>query len=156
MTETRSKSSLPAGGRQGLFAKRTSKTEIEDGGILQPKFDGDGLIPAIVTESGSGEVLMFAWMNEEALTRTLGDGTAHFWSRSRQKLWRKGEESGNVLDVQEIRTDCDQDVLWLIVRVLGDGKACHTGRKSCFYRSLALDDGRLAGGDNEPVRLIRR
>jgi phosphoribosyl-AMP cyclohydrolase len=96
------------------------------------------LIPAIVTDAASGEVLMFAWMNAEALALTLETRLGHFWSRSRGRLWKKGEESGNLLNVSEVRTDCDQDVVWLKVVVEGDGVACHTGAKSCFYRALAL------------------
>jgi phosphoribosyl-AMP cyclohydrolase len=101
-----------------------------------PKFGADGLIPAIVTDVKSGNVLMFAHMNEEALRQTISTGVAHFWSRSRARLWKKGEESGNLLKVSEVRTDCDQDALWLAVEVDGDGVACHTGAKSCFYRRL--------------------
>lgn len=101
-----------------------------------PKFGPDGLIPAIVTDVKSGNVLMFAHMNEEALRQTISTGVAHFWSRSRARIWKKGEESGNLLKVSEVRTDCDQDVLWLAVEVEGDGVACHTGAKSCFYRRL--------------------
>jgi phosphoribosyl-AMP cyclohydrolase len=109
---------------------------------LQPKFDADGLIPAIVTDSGTGEVLMFAWMNEEALALTIETSVGHFWSRSRGALWKKGAESGNVLNVVEMRVDCDQDVVWLRVHVEGDGLACHTGRRSCFYRSVDLGSAR--------------
>ena len=122
------------------FAARGSTAEVEAGLTFQPKFDADGLIPAIVTDAGSGEVLMFAWMNAEALALTLETRLAHFWSRSRNKLWRKGEESGNVLTVEEMRTDCDQDVVWLKAAVAGDGVACHTGERSCFYRSLPLGE----------------
>lgn len=121
-----------------IFAPRTSSSAIETGDIFQPKFDGDGLIPAIVTDSASGAVLMFAFMNATALTLTLESGIAHFWSRSRNKLWKKGEESGNLLRVVEMRTDCDQDVVWISATVAGDGVACHTGAVSCFYRKLAL------------------
>ena len=121
-----------------LFARRGTRGEIETGTLFQPKFDADGLIPAIVTDAASGEVLMFAWMNAEALALTLQTQLGHFWSRSRNKLWKKGEESGNLLRVIEVRTDCDQDVLWLKVTVEGDGRACHTGERSCFYRSLPL------------------
>jgi phosphoribosyl-AMP cyclohydrolase len=106
-----------------------------------PKFGSDGLIPAIVTDVKSGNVLMFAQMNEEALRQTMSTGVAHFWSRSRARLWKKGEESGNLLKVSEVRTDCDQDVLWLAVEVEGDGVACHTGAKSCFYRRLVQHPG---------------
>lgn len=109
-----------------------------------PRFDSAGLIPAIVTDSVTGAVLMFAHMNAEALQLTLESGEAHFWSRSRRTLWRKGETSGNILHVEEIRTDCDQDVLWIRVRLEGTA-ACHTGRKSCFYRRL------VAGASGRPA-----
>jgi phosphoribosyl-AMP cyclohydrolase len=131
------------------FAPRGSKAEVEEGLAFQPKFDADGLIPAIVTAAGTGEVLMFAWMNAEALALTLKTGLGHFWSRSRRALWKKGEESGNFLKVVEMRTDCDQDVVWMSVRVEGDGLACHTGRQSCFYRSIPLGPSSEGG-----VRLI--
>lgn len=120
------------------FATRGSPDAIEEGTTFQPKFDADGLIPAIVTDVESGAVLMFAWMNSEALMHTLKTSEAHFWSRSRGALWRKGEESGNGLRVVELRTDCDQDVVWLTVSFTGKPAACHTGRKSCFYRSIPL------------------
>jgi phosphoribosyl-AMP cyclohydrolase len=118
------------------FASRGSTAEVEQGHQFQPKFDADGLLPAIVSDALSGEVLMFAWMNAEALALTLATGFGHFWSRSRRTLWQKGEASGNRLSVREIRTDCDQDVLWLRVAVEGSGLACHTGSRSCFYRIL--------------------
>lgn len=121
---------------QSPFAARTTPKDIEAGSVFQPKFDGDGLIPAIVTDARSGAVLMFAFMNAEALQRTIESRVAHFWSRSRNKLWKKGEESGNLLTVAEIRTDCDQDVIWIAASVEGDGVACHTGARSCFYRIL--------------------
>ena len=121
-----------------LFASRGSDAEIEQGVAFAPKFDADGLIPAIVTDADSGEVLMLAWMNAEALAITLETRVCHFWSRSRAKLWKKGEDSGNVLEVSELRTDCDQDAIWLKVVVAGDGVACHTGERSCFYRTLPL------------------
>jgi phosphoribosyl-AMP cyclohydrolase len=127
-----------------LFASRGSTEEIERGDVFQPKFGPDGLIPAIVTDADTGDVLMFAWMNAEALALTIETGLAHFWTRSRQRIWKKGEESGNLLRVREIRTDCDQDVLWLKVHVEGEGVACHTGARSCFYRALSpqrTDDG---------------
>jgi phosphoribosyl-AMP cyclohydrolase len=120
------------------FAERGTPEEIERGLTFEPRFDADGLLPAIVTDAASGEVLMFAWMNAAAVALTLETRVAHFWSRSRRKLWKKGEESGNLLHVAEVRTDCDQDVLWLKVAVGGDGVACHTGARSCFYRSLPL------------------
>jgi phosphoribosyl-AMP cyclohydrolase len=127
-----------------LFASRGSKEAVEEGFEFQPKFDADGLIPAIVTSAASGEVLMFAWMSEEALALTLKTGVGHFWSRSRQQLWKKGEESGNLLKVVEMRTDCDQDVVWMRVEVQGDGLACHTERPSCFYRMLRFCDGKVS------------
>lgn len=118
------------------FGPRGDRSAIEEGRAFQPKFDADGLIGVIVTERLTGSVLMFAHMNAEALRCTIETGEAHFWSRSRGKLWRKGEESGNVLVVGEIRTDCDQDALWIIADVSGGGVACHTGRHSCFYRRI--------------------
>jgi phosphoribosyl-AMP cyclohydrolase len=121
-----------------LFASRGTPGEVETSLRFQPKFDADGLIPAIVTDAASGEVLMFAWMNAQALAATLETRMAHFWSRSRGKLWKKGEDSGNTLTVVEARVDCDQDVLWLKVTVAGAGVACHTGARSCFYRALSL------------------
>jgi phosphoribosyl-AMP cyclohydrolase len=121
-----------------LFAARGTPGEVETSLRFQPKFDADGLIPAIVTDAATGEVLMFAWMNAEALAATLETRIGHFWSRSRGKLWKKGEESGNLLRVAEVRVDCDQDVVWLKVKVEGAGVACHTGARSCFYRTLPL------------------
>ena len=101
---------------------------------LQPRYDTAGLVTAVVTDRTSGEVLMVAHMNAEALAATRASGDATFWSRSRGRLWRKGETSGNVLRVREIRVDCDQDALWLICDAAGP--ACHTGRRSCFYRRV--------------------
>lgn len=123
------------------FAARGSTADIEQGSVFQPKFDKDGLIAAIVTDAASGAVLMFAWMNAEALKLSLETGIAHFWSRSRQRLWRKGEESGNTLAIQEARVDCDQDAVWLKVSVGGEGVTCHTGARSCFYRTLSATPG---------------
>ncbi|WP_326524124.1 phosphoribosyl-AMP cyclohydrolase [Sphingomonas sp.] len=111
----------------------------ESGTTLDPHYDTNGLITAVVTHAGSGEVLMLAHMNAEALAATLEGGEATFWSRSRQALWKKGETSGNVLRVVEARIDCDQDAVWL--RVEPAGPACHTGAPSCFYRRI--EDGRL-------------
>jgi phosphoribosyl-AMP cyclohydrolase len=106
--------------------------------IQSLKFDTNGLIPAIAQEAGTGEILMVAWMNAESLALTLRSGEAVYWSRSRKKLWRKGEESGNIQKVKEIRADCDKDVLLLRVEQVG-GAACHTGYRSCF--SWVLKDG---------------
>ena len=114
---------------------------LEHGDVLAPKFDANGLIAAIATHAETGEVLMFAWMNAEALARTLQTGEAHYFSRSRNELWHKGASSGQVQAVAEIRIDCDQDAVWLKVRPGGDGGACHTGARSCFYRVIA--DGKL-------------
>ncbi len=124
---------------QRTFRMPGSKEELEEGNVFTPRFNNDGLIPAIVSEKATGEVLMFAFMNAEALSLTIQTREAHFFSRSRGKLWRKGEDSGNVLEVVSLRTDCDQDVLWLSVRIRGHGAACHTGRKTCFYRELELN-----------------
>jgi phosphoribosyl-AMP cyclohydrolase (EC 3.5.4.19) len=120
------------------FAERGSKAQLESGLTFAPKFDADGLIPAIVTDTATGEVLMFAFMNAEALSLSIETGIAHFWSRSRAALGKKGAESGNFLNIVEMRADCDQDVVWLRVTVEGDGLACHTGRRSCFYRVLPV------------------
>jgi phosphoribosyl-AMP cyclohydrolase len=120
------------------FSRSGTPYDIESGLTFQPKFDADGLIAAIATDSATGEVLMFAWMNAEALAKSIETREAHFWSRSRRKLWKKGEESGNVLVISDMLVDCDQDAILLRVTVKGDGVACHTGARSCFYRSVAL------------------
>ncbi|MBI5774746.1 MAG: phosphoribosyl-AMP cyclohydrolase [Verrucomicrobia bacterium] len=118
-----------------VFPARTTRADIELGALLQPKFGPDGLIPCITTDHVTNEVLMFAFMNAEALAHTIKSGKATYWSRSRSKLWIKGEESGNAQLVKELRVDCDQDVLLLKVENLG-GAACHNGYASCFYRKL--------------------
>ncbi|GAO39688.1 phosphoribosyl-AMP cyclohydrolase [Sphingomonas changbaiensis NBRC 104936] len=105
--------------------------------MLDPKWDANGLITGVVTDTASGELLMVAHLNAEALKLTLETGEAHFWSRSRGRLWKKGETSGNVLRVVEARIDCDQDALWL--KVEPAGPACHTGARSCFYRRIKSD-----------------
>lgn len=112
-------------------------SEIEEGLTLLPKFDADGLVTAVTTDAATGELLMVAHMNEEALAKTIASGEAHYFSRSRRKLWRKGEESGHTQRVVEMRVDCDQDAVWLRVEQKGPG-ACHTGRRSCFYRAVPL------------------
>lgn len=104
--------------------------------VLALTFDREGLIPAIATDVSTREVLMLAWMNADAVNKTIETGEAWYWSRSRQCLWHKGATSGQVQYVQELRTDCDQDAVWLKVRVGADGGCCHTGRTSCFYRSI--------------------
>ena len=121
-----------------VFAERKDEEAVETGTALMPKFDRDGLIVAIAADVATGEVLMVAHMNREALARTIATGEAWFWSRSREKLWRKGEESGNTLSVAEMRVDCDQDAILLKVALAGDGVACHQGYRSCFYRSVPL------------------
>ena len=109
-----------------------------------PDFQATELVPAIAQDAATGAVLMLAYMNADALAATINTRIAHFWSRSRNKLWRKGEDSGNTLSVEELRVDCDQDVLWLKVRVAGQGVACHTGARSCFYRTVPI--GPSGGG----------
>jgi phosphoribosyl-AMP cyclohydrolase len=111
---------------------------VEETALLAPRFDRDGLITAIAVDAASGDVLMVAHMNAEALSRTIQTGEAHYWSRSRQELWRKGATSGQTQSVEEMRVDCDQDAVLLRVRVGGDGGVCHTGRRTCFYRSVPL------------------
>lgn len=108
-------------------------TNLDETLTLSPNYNSDGLITSIVQDVSSREILMLAWMNEEALLKTIETGEAHFWSRSRQELWHKGATSGAVQHVREIRIDCDQDAVLLLVEQDGAG-ACHTGRKSCFYR----------------------
>jgi phosphoribosyl-AMP cyclohydrolase len=137
-----------------LFLPRGSAQEIEEGQAFAPKFDSVGLIACVVTDRQTGALLMVAHMNAQALERTISTGEAWFYSRSREKLWKKGETSGHVMHVAEIRVDCDQDVLWLKVDEAGAG-ACHTGRRSCFYRAVVRGgpDGRLtlAFRDDERV-----
>ena len=111
--------------------------DIEEGTALTPQYGADGLITAVITDAASGDVLMVAHMNAEALQKTVATGEAWYFSRSRKALWRKGETSGHVQRVKELRVDCDQDALWLKVEQVGEG-ACHTGRRSCFYRAVPL------------------
>ena len=114
---------------------------LERGAVLTPRFDANGLIACVATHAGTGEVLMLAWMNAEALSLTVRTGEAHYFSRSRNALWKKGETSGQVQVVEEMRIDCDQDAVWIKVRPQGDGGACHVGFRSCFYR--VIEDGAL-------------
>jgi phosphoribosyl-AMP cyclohydrolase len=111
--------------------------DLEEGNALTPRYDASGLVTAVVTDVATGGVLMLAHMNAEALQRTIESGEAWYFSRSRHKLWKKGEESGHVQRVVELRVDCDQDAVWLKVEQAGGG-ACHTGRRSCFYRRVPL------------------
>jgi len=122
------------------FPPRGPADEIEEGLAFQPKFDADGLIACVATDARSGEVLMVAHMNAQALQKTIETGEAWYFSRSRRALWRKGESSGHVQRVVELRVDCDQDALWIKVEQQGPG-ACHTGRRSCFYRAVPLGKG---------------
>jgi len=120
------------------FAERGEKKQIEQGLELAPKFDSHGLIPAIATDFKTGDVLMVAYMNEEALKKTIEVGEAVYYSRSRQELWHKGKTSGHVQKVKEIRVDCDQDAIWIRVEQIGAG-ACHVGFNSCFFRAVDRD-----------------
>ena len=113
------------------------KAELETGSAFTPRFDDNGLVTAVVTDAKDGELLMVAHMNAEALALTLETGIAHYWSRSRNSLWKKGETSGNLQTVIEMRTDCDQDAIWIIADPVGP--ACHTGARSCFYRRIGPD-----------------
>lgn len=124
-----------------LFPPPGPTAELERGQTLTPRFDANGLIAAVATDADTGEVLMLAWMNAEALRLTLETGAAHYFSRSRKTLWKKGETSGQIQRVEEIRVDCDQDAVWLKVHPQGDGGACHVGFRSCFYR--VVEDGKL-------------
>ncbi len=118
------------------FPQAADVEALERGDVLAPRFDDRGLIAAIATDAASGEVLMLAWMNAEALQASLRTGEAHYFSRSRGALWKKGEASGQIQKILELRIDCDQDAIWLKVSPQGDGGACHVGFRSCFYRRL--------------------
>ena len=120
-----------------MFKKRDSVFEVEEGKFLSPKFDSQGLIPVITTDSKTGEVLMHGYMNSEALKKTIETKEAHYWSRSRKSIWHKGKTSGFIQKVIQIRIDDDQDSVWLSVDI-GNGASCHVGYKSCFYRSIPL------------------
>jgi phosphoribosyl-AMP cyclohydrolase len=117
----------------------SDSNDIEEGLSFRPKFDASGLVTCVATDASTSEVLMVAHMNEEALRKTIATGEAWYYSRSRQALWRKGETSGHVQRVVEMRADCDQDAIW--IRVEQTGAACHTGRHSCFYRKVEAADG---------------
>ena len=120
-----------------MFKKRDNIKEVEEGKYLAPKFDENGLIPVITTDFQTGGILMHGYMNDEALKKTIETKEAHYWSRSRNKIWHKGQVSGFTQKVKEIRIDDDQDSLWLSVDI-GDGASCHVGYRSCFYRSVPL------------------
>ena len=120
-----------------MFKKRENIKEVEEGKYLEPKFDENGLIPAVTTDFRTGNILMHGFMNDEALKKTIETKEAHYWSRSRKKMWLKGQISGFVQKVKEIRIDDDQDSIWLSVDI-GNGASCHVGYRSCFYRSIPL------------------
>ena len=120
-----------------MFKKRHTIKEVEEGKYLSPKFDENSLIPVITTDFKTGDILMHGYMNYEALKKTIETKEAHYWSRSRKKIWRKGQVSGFIQKVKEIRIDDDQDSVWLSVDI-GDGSSCHVGYRSCFYRSIPL------------------
>jgi phosphoribosyl-AMP cyclohydrolase len=126
-----------------------AKAELDEAGVFTPRFDEHGLLPAIVVDAATAEPLMLAYMNAQSLALTISTGEAHFWSRSRGEIWRKGATSGNVLRVIDMRTDCDQDALLIRAELTGDGVACHTGRRSCFYRAVEA-----GGTEGAPARLI--
>lgn len=122
-------------------APSASTDDLEEGAVFSPRFDVNGLVTAVVTDAADGTLLMVAHMNAEALALTLQSGVAHYWSRSRGAIWKKGETSGNLQQVVEMRTDCDQDAVWLSVNVAGRDATCHTGRRSCFYRIVEMRNG---------------
>jgi phosphoribosyl-AMP cyclohydrolase len=123
--------------RSDVFATPGSTEEVEEGRTFAPKFDAAGLVTCVATDAASGDVLMVAHMNAEALRKTIETGEAWYFSRSRRALWKKGESSGHVQRIVEMRVDCDQDTVWIKVEQTGAG-ACHTGRRSCFYRAVPL------------------
>ena len=131
-----------------------SHDELEEGTAFAPRFDAAGLVTVVTVEAGTNDVLMLAHMNTEALSLTLESGIAHYWSRSRGKLWKKGETSGELQRVVELRTDCDQDAIVLVVEQAGRGAACHTGRKTCFYRRAVLAGDTVALEDTGLPRLF--
>ncbi len=120
-----------------MFKKRDNIKEVEEGKFLEPKFDENGLIPVITSDFKTGDILMHGYMNDEALKKTIETKEAHYWSRTRKNIWHKGQTSGFVQNVKEIRVDDDQDSIWLSVDI-GNGASCHVGYRSCFYRSIPL------------------
>ena len=122
-------------------ASASDAADREEGSEFLPRFSADGLLTCVTIDATSGEVLMVAHMNAEALDKTLSSGVMHYWSRSRGSLWRKGDTSGQIQRLEDLRVDCDQDALVARVTVGGDGGACHTGRRSCFYRRVVASDG---------------
>ena len=136
-----------------MFKKRENVLEIEEGELLSPKFDNDGLIPVVTVCEKTKDVLMHSYMNVEALKKTIETQEAHYFSRSRKKIWHKGETSGFVQKVKEIRIDDDQDSILLTVDI-GDGASCHVGYRSCFYRSVPL--GKIDNGRNVKMKFIEK
>lgn len=125
-----------------------SGDELEAGSVFAPRFDANGLVTAVTVEAETNEILMVAHMNADAIAETLRSGFATYWSRSRNTLWKKGESSGELQKLVEMRTDCDQDALIVVVEQTGRGAACHTGRKTCFYRTVQLDGDEAKLRDN--------
>ena len=134
--------------------KTLSHADLEEGTIFAPRFDAHGLITVVTIEETTNDVLMVAHMNAETLGLTLQTGIAHYWSRSRQSIWKKGETSGELQEVAELRVDCDQDCIVMTVRQTGRGAACHTGRKSCFYRRVETQDGLISLEDTGLPKLF--
>jgi len=133
-----------------MFKKRDNIKEVEEGKYLQPKFDKNGLIPVITSDFKNGDILMHGYMNEESLKKTIENKEAYYWSRSREKIWHKGQISGFVQKIKEIRIDDDQDAVWLSVDI-GKGSSCHVGYRSCFYRSIPL--GKIKDTENLEIEL---
>jgi phosphoribosyl-AMP cyclohydrolase len=134
--------------------KSLDHAALEEGTAFAPRFDANGLVTVVTVEAGSNDILMLAHMNAEALSLTLETGIAHYWSRSRGKIWKKGETSGEFQEVVELRTDCDQDAIVLTVNQTGRGAACHTGRKTCFYRKVVVSEGKASLQDTGLPRLF--
>jgi len=134
--------------------KTRDHATLEEGTTFAPRFDAHGLLTVVTLEDGTNDILMVAHMNAETLSLTLETGIAHYWSRSRKAIWKKGETSGELQEVVELRTDCDQDCLVMVVRQTGRGAACHTGRKSCFYRRVMTDQSKTRLEDTGLPRLF--
>ena len=136
-----------------MFKKRDNIKEVEEGKYLAPKFDENGLIPVVTTDFSNGDILMHGYMNAEALKKTIETKEAHYWSRSRNKIWHKGQVSGFVQKIKDIKIDDDQDSIWLSVDI-GNGASCHVGYRSCFYRSIPL--GKIESLQNLEMKFIEK
>jgi phosphoribosyl-AMP cyclohydrolase len=136
-----------------FFGKRQSVEQVEEGDELAPKFDANGLIPVVTTDYATGRLLMHAYMNDQALAKTIETGEAHYYSRSRDKLWRKGESSGLIQQVKELLVDDDQDCVWMRVEVAGSGASCHVGYQSCFYRAVPVGEEAQQAKGNGSLKL---